>query len=127
MDRWPGVPYNTPTLKDEKAIARRLLAGIENGTMSTADAVIVAEDIDPVLFYVIVSFLRETHPASDRAANSILERVVHLTKGSAVLVRRYREGAEDPITRWFESEYTYGEFRHRGPEMIDLITDKIES
>jgi hypothetical protein len=111
----------------DKAAAQRLLAGIENGTLSTADAVMVAEGLDPVLFYAIVSFLRANYPASDPAATSVLERVVRLTRGSAVLVRHHRDGGADPVSRWFESEHGYAAFRKRGNEMIALVADKLDS
>jgi len=52
---------------------------------------------------------------------------VRLTSGSAVLVRRHKEGESDPIARWFEDEYTFGEFRHRGDEMVALVADKLET
>ena len=111
----------------ERRDAIRLLDGLENGGLPPADATVLAADIDPVLFYVTVSFLRAIHPASDPAASAVLERVVRLTSGNAALVRKHREGAEDPVSRWFESEYQYREFRGRGTELIDLIIDKLES
>ena len=111
----------------ERSDAERLLNGLENGTLSSTEAALVAGNIDPVLFYVIVSFLREVYPASDPAATSVLERVVALTKGSAVLVRHHKSGGEDPIAKWFEDEYTYGEFRSRGEAMIELVADKLDS
>lgn len=112
---------------DERRDALRLLDGLENGGMSPGDAAVLAADLDPVLFYVIVSFLRAIHPASDPAASAVLERVVRLTAGNAALVRKHREGAEDPVSRWFESEHGYRDFRGRGPELIDRIVDKLES
>jgi hypothetical protein len=112
---------------DERRDANRLLRGLENGGLSPADAVILAEGLDPVLIYVIVSFLRAVHPASDPAANPILQRVVALSSGSAALVRKHKEGASDPISRWFENEHSYGSFRGRGSQMIDRIVDKLES
>jgi hypothetical protein len=111
----------------EQLEAERLLAGLENGGLSAADAVIIAEDLDPVLVYVIVSFLRAVYPASDPAASSVLERVVKLTSGSPAVIKKYREGGQDPISTWFESEHPYADFRGRGREMIELIVDKLES
>ena len=112
---------------EEVRKAQRLLDGLENGRLANTDAVFLAEEIDPVLFYVIVSYLRAIHPASDPAATSVLERVVRLTGSSAVLVRRHREGAQDPISRWFEHEHSYGDFRGRGEAMISVIADKLDS
>ena len=85
------------------------------------DAEILAERIDPVLLRTIVSFLRTVYPASDPAANSVLERVVRLTSGKPEVVERYQEGAKDPVTQWFESEHDYAAFRGRGAAMIELI------
>ena len=81
---------------DEKQGALRLLSGLENGGLSTADAAIVAEGLDPVLVYVIVSFLRSAYPASDPAANSVLERVVQLTSGSEAVVPQAHQGRTGP-------------------------------
>ena len=112
---------------DERSIALRLISGLEDGGMPMADAVILAEDLDPVLVYVIVSYFRTIYPASDPAASSVLERVVQLTSHNAALVEKYREGEQDPISRWFESEYEYRDYRTREHELIELIVDKLES
>jgi hypothetical protein len=112
---------------DERAAAQRLLDGLENGTISATDAPILAADLDPVLVYVIVRFLRAVHPASDPAATAVLERVVRLTSGHAAVIGKYREGEKDPISKWFEGEHAYRDFRGRESEMIDLIVDKLET
>ena len=107
--------------------ALRLLAGLENGGLSTADAAIVAEDLDPVLVYVIVAFLRKVYPVSDPAASSVLDRVVRMTSRSPALIRKHEQGESDPISRWFEENHDYRDFRGRGPELIELIVDKLET
>lgn len=113
---------------DEKRDALRLLHGLENGGMSAAEAAILIEDLDPVLVYLLVSFLRDVYPASDPAARSVLDRVVEMTKhGGAKLRSRHAEGERDPISRWFESEHSYAAFRGRGAELIDVVVDKLES
>lgn len=111
----------------ERQDATRLLDGIENGSLSPTESATLAERIDPVLVYAIVSLLRAIHPASDPAAQPVLERVVKLTSASPGVIRKHQEGEEDPISRWFESEYNYRDFRGRGSELIDLLIDKIES
>ena len=107
--------------------AERLLAGLESGLMDTGTAQDIAEDLDPVMIYVIVSFLRATYPASDPAATPVLERVVAMTAKDPAIIRNCKLGEQDPISRWFESEYSFKEFRGRSPELIALITDKLES
>jgi len=112
---------------EEKRDSLRLLEGLEKGGMSAMSAATLAERIDPVLFHAVVSLLRASYPATDPAATAVLDRVVKLTNSSATLVRMYKDGEQDPISRWFDSEYTYREFRGRGADLVDLLIDKIES
>ena len=111
----------------DKHQALRLLAGIENGAMTTADALVLAETLDPVLVYLIVRYLRESYRASDPAATSVLERVVALTSKHAEFVNKCRDGEQDPVSQWFEAEHSFGSFRGRGSELIEVIVDKLES
>ena len=111
----------------DKREALRLLAGLENGGMTTADALVLAETLDPVLVYLIVRYLRESYPASDPAATSVLERVVALTSKHAAFVEKCRDGERDSVSQWFEAEHSFGSFRGRGSELIDVIVDKLES
>jgi hypothetical protein len=114
-------------MNPEQQEAERLLAGLENGGMTTESARVIAQDLDPVLIYFIVRFLRETYPASDPAATAVLERVVEMTSRDPVIIRNCKIGEQDPVSRWFEMEYTFREFRGRGPELIALIADKLNS
>ena len=114
-------------LTDQKPQALRLLAGLENGEIGTADASVIAETLDPVLLYMIVRFLRETYPASDPAATAVLHRVVEFTSSGSAVVQKCKEGEEDSVSEWFEMEHAFGDFRGRGAELIELITDKLDS
>jgi len=107
--------------------ALRLLRGLDEGGIDAADARILAEDLDPVLVYVVVRYLREIYPASDPAASPVLERVVGLTSAYPGIVAKSTEGEQDPVSEWFTSEYSFRDFRGRGPELIELIVDKLES
>jgi len=111
----------------DKREATKLLAGLENGGMTTAEAVVLAESLDPVLVYLIVRYLRETYPASNPAASSVLERVVELTSDHATIIEKCRDGEIDPVSQWFADEHEFGSFRDRGSEFIELIVDKLES
>jgi hypothetical protein len=111
----------------DRGEALRLLEGLENGRMSPVQLVVLAEDLDPVLLYVVVTYLRAAHRASDPAASGILDRVVHLTSTNPTLVRAHKEGERDPVTQWFASEYDYGAFRGRPAALLDIVVDKLES
>jgi hypothetical protein len=106
--------------------AARLLQGLESGAgLDQAQA--LAAELDPVLLYVVVRFLRETHPADDPAASAVLERVMKLMRAEPRLVQRFKAGERDPVASWFASGYTFREFRGRGPELLALIAAKLES
>jgi hypothetical protein len=107
--------------------ANRLLAGLEGGTLSIGDAVVLAESLDPALLYAVLTFLRATHPATDPVASAVLARVVRLLESSPVVVRHHKEGERDPISRWFLAEHSWDVFRGRGTDLVALIADKIDS
>lgn len=115
---------NKSTSKDE---ALRLLHGLEQGTLHVVAARLLAASLDPVLVHVILRYLREVYPASNPAARAVLDRVVALTSGSPDLVAHVKEGERDPVSAWFSSEYAFTDFRGRGPELLDVIVDKLES
>ncbi len=114
-------------VRTERDQAVRLLAGLEDGTIAAGDAASAAEQLDPVLVHAIINFLRRVYPASDPAAQSVLERVVEMMSRSRVLVRKHQEGEDDPITIWFESEFGYESFRGRGAHMIEKLSEKIDT
>lgn len=107
--------------------AMRLLQGLEQGTMNAVEARILAGTLDPVLVHIILRYLREVYPASNPAATAVLDRVVALTSGEPGLVAKVKEGEKDPVSAWFSSEYSFGDFRGRGAELLELIVDKLES
>ena len=107
--------------------AVRLLRGLEDGRMTASEGALLAQDLDPVLVYVILRYLREVYPASNPAASAVLERVVALTSSWPGVVAKSKEGEQDPVSIWFTTEYSFSDFRGRGSELIDLIVDKLES
>jgi hypothetical protein len=107
--------------------AVKLLRGLEDGGMTASEGAFLAQDLDPVLVYVIVRYLREVYPASNPAASAVLDRVVALTSSWPGIVAKSKEGEQDPVSVWFTTEYSFGDFRGRGSELLDLIVDKLES
>lgn len=111
----------------DKSKAVRLLQGLEGGGRSIAESHILAQDLDPVLVYSIVRYLREVYPASNPAASAVLERLMKLTSAYPGLVAKSKEGEQDPVSTWFTSEYSFQDFRGRGRELIEMIVEKLES
>jgi hypothetical protein len=111
----------------DRNLALRLLRGLDEGNIDAAEAHTLAMELDPVLVYVVVRYLREIYPASDPAASPVLERVVALTSAYPAIVAKSQEGEEDPVSQWFLSEYSFRDFRGLDSELIELIVDKLES
>ncbi|MCP3977974.1 MAG: hypothetical protein GY716_01405 [bacterium] len=111
----------------DRDTALRLLDGLEAGTLPTADAGFLVEELDPVLVHVIVKYLRESYPASNPAAHAVLERVVALTSSCPAAVSKSKQGESDPVSEWFEAEYGFSEYHGRGRELVALIVDKLDS
>ena len=110
-----------------KREALRLLDGLENGTLSAADAFAASQSTDPVLSYVVISFLRACYPASDPAATSVLDRVVQLTSTYPAFVRQCKKGQDDSVSHWLEEEHPYTNYRGRGADLIAIVSDKLDS
>jgi hypothetical protein len=111
----------------DKNLALKLLRGLDDGGIDTSEARGLALELDPVLVYVVVRYLREVYPASDPAASPVLERVVDLTSADPAIIAKSKEGEQDPVSRWFASEHSFRDYRGRGAELIELIVDKLES
>src|SRR5436309_12679315 len=97
--------------------AVRLLHGLEDGRMTASKGAFLAQDLDPVLVYVILRYLREVYPASNPAASAVLDRVVALTSNWPRIDARFKEGEQDPVSVWFSTEYSFSDFRGRGSEL----------
>jgi len=101
-----------------------LLQGIENGTLSTTDAVRLVEQADPALVYLLFTWLRSRYGGGHPAAEGVLGRVVEVTSKSSKVKGILREGQADPIVTWFEEEHEYREFD--AESFVALIIEKLE-
>lgn len=104
----------------------RFLEGIENGSLSANDAFIVADKLDPVLVYFAIQFLRENYPASNPGSQGITERMVELMGNHEGIVKAVKTGEKDVLSEWFNDTYSFGEFKNKNDEFVDLIVDKLE-
>jgi hypothetical protein len=105
--------------------AARLLECLESGA-GMLEAQDLARDLDPVLFYAVIKFLRETHPASHPAASAVLERVMKLMRADPRLVAKFKTGESDPVAKWFASSHAFRSYGGRGREVIELFAGKLD-
>lgn len=109
---------------EEKRVARRLLAAIEDGSTSTSDAYYQLKDADPTLVYFVFTWIRANYPPNHPAAAGVLGRLAELCQKYPDAPRIAASGKDDPIVEWFEDAYEYREYR--ASEFVELIVEKLE-
>jgi hypothetical protein len=106
-----------------RAAAMRILEGIEEGTMSSAESAALVEDADPALVYLIFTWIRKRY-ADNPNADAVVGRLLAVIDRSPSVAKKAREGQEDPVVTWFEEEHSYRELGAR--DFIELIVEKLE-
>lgn len=110
------------SLEHHQREALRILEGIEEGTMSTADSFALVEDADPALIYLLFTWLRKRY--SDHAnSDAVIGRLVEISSRGSV-AKKMKEGQADPVVEWFEDSYSYRTLEAK--EFVELIIEKLE-
>lgn len=104
----------------------RLLMGIENGTLTAADASNVAAGRDPVIVYFVLRYLREKYPPSSPTSQGVTTRLVELTGTYDQVIKASKKGEKDSIREWFDDTYAMREFFDKPEELVELLVEKIE-
>jgi len=108
----------------EQREALHLLQGIEEGSLSIADAAHLIERADPALVYLVLTWIRSRYGGDHPAAEGVLGRLVELNNRYASIKTKMREGKADPIVGWFEEEHAYRDFD--ATSFIALVVEKLE-
>ena len=108
----------------EKRVAKRLLAAVEDGILSTSDAKPLYEEADPALVYLLFAWLRARYPSHHADSDGVLGRILALCQTSPKVARHLRNGEKDPIVGWFEETYSYRDLER--DDFIACIVEKLE-
>jgi hypothetical protein len=107
----------------EQRAALRILEGIEDGTMSAADSQELVEAAEPVLVYLIFTWLRKRY-ADHTNADAVLGRLAAVSNRGTVPAQM-KEGKQDSLVEWFEETYSYKDLDAK--QFIEIVIDKLES
>jgi hypothetical protein len=107
----------------EQRQAMRILDGIEQGSMSSAQLYNIIDPADPTLVYFIFTWLRERY-ANHAAAEGVVGRLVTICDKYPSVSRQVKAGESDSVVTWFEDGYTYRDLEAR--EFVALIIEKLE-
>ena len=108
----------------EKRCAARLLDALENGSLSTDQAVPLLTDADPALVYMIFAWLRVWYHPGHSASDGVLGRIVEVCTASPKIAQMARSGEKDAIVVWFEETYEYRDLDRQ--EFISMVVEKLE-
>ena len=108
--------------EQEQRAALRILEGIEEGSMSTADSYGLVEDADPALVYLIFTWLRKRY-SEHTNSDAVIGRLVEVSNRPKV-AKLMKEGQADPVVQWFEETYSYKDLDKK--QFIELVIEKLE-
>lgn len=111
------------SFEHEEREARRILEGIEYGTMTPRESWTLIQGADPTLVYFLITWLR-TRYARDPAAEAVIGRIVALVQAHPEVQQIMKTGEDDPIVEWFEDSYGYKEMS--ADEFVRLVVEKLE-
>ncbi len=110
--------------EQERKAALRILEGIEEGTMSSADSFTLIDEADPALVYLIFTWIRSHYGPSHPASDAVIGRLLAISDRYTAVPKKMKEGQADPVVAWFEESYSYKDLGSK--EFIELIIEKLE-
>ena len=91
--------------------------------MSANDSQSLVEEADPALVYLIFTWLRKRYKEHTNS-DAVIGRLVEVSNRGEI-AKQMNEGKADPISRWFEENYSYKDLEKK--EFIELVVDKLET
>ena len=91
--------------------------------MSANDSQALVEEADPALVYLIFTWLRKRYKDHTNS-DAVIGRLVEVSNRGEI-AKQMNEGKADPISRWFEENYSYKDLEKK--EFIELVVDKLET
>jgi hypothetical protein len=106
------------------AEATRLINGLEAGNLSSAEAYNIIEDLDPLLVYFSLMYIKRKYPNPGAAQNL---RLMELMGGYDQIKRTMSSQSRDSMVEWFNDTYDVRDFYNDAHAYVELIVDKMES
>ena len=107
----------------EQRQARRILHGIESGTMTPRESWTLIEEADPTLVYFLITWLRAKY-AHGPASEAVTGRIVALMQAHPQVQNLMKAGQDDAIVEWFEDTYSYSELS--SDDFVRMVVEKLE-
>ena len=104
----------------------RLLEGLENGTLHSADGFAIAERLDDFLLFCIFRYLREKYPSNSPDGQGVMARLLEISQNHPTVVQKSKSGEKDILKEWFDETFTMNQFFSDPEKLIHTVVDKLE-
>ena len=109
-----------------KREGHRFLEGLETGNLPSAELFAISEELDPILIYFIIKYLRMIYPQGHPDATGVVERIVELSRTYDPVVKAMKEGEADSLNEWFDDDFKPLQHRDNTEKFMDELVEKIE-
>lgn len=103
-----------------------VLEGIEDNKLDHEKVAKYIVDLDPVIVYFILRFLRDKYPASNPSSTGVLERLLQVINTHPEVLKRSKVGEKDGVTEWFLESYELRSYFKSPDELFQMLMDKID-
>ena len=107
--------------------AERFLDGLLHGRLSTVELYQEALELDPVYVHFVFRLARELAGGSSVDGRGALQRLLELNDTYPEVIKKAKEGENDPITEWFMDSYQFREYLREPIELFKMLEEKLES
>jgi hypothetical protein len=107
----------------DKRNVSRFMDAIEGGVVPLDDAFLLAENIDPLLLYFMLRYLKESYGRDTQGPGG---RLLQFLSTYPQMAKFAIPPKNEPMVEWFNDGYTVQSFKSRD-EYLDMIIDKMET
>ena len=100
----------------------RFMDAISEGMISLDEASITAEELDPLLLYFMLRYLKEMYGKDQQGPGG---RLLQLLSTYPSIAKLANTPKNEPMVEWFNDSYTVRSFPSRD-EYLQTIIDKLE-
>jgi hypothetical protein len=104
----------------------QVLSGIEDGNMSPYDCYLILEQLDPLIIYFVLRYLREKYPHTHPQSQGVMARIIEITNTYPDIVKKAQKGEKDSLREWFDDAYNMRQFFADPEGFVELIVEKVE-
>ena len=103
-----------------------VLNGVEDGKLDHEKTAKYMMELDPVIVFFLVKFLRDKYPPSNPASSGVIERLVLLLSTHPSVLTRSKAGERDAVTEWFLDSYDLKSYFRNPDQMFQILFDKLD-